>query len=395
MDLKTVLKTNSGRKQTTALGSIAVSMLFAGMGLMILVVSCQTTDSGNHAGGKGRQCANRQLSDHSQITSTQSFTAFVPTMMKSSSIYYVSTNGNDDNDGQSKNTAFRTIERALEIVQPGEIISILPGIYYEALTIENMGSAEQPITIQGEETGTILDGQSVFTIGLWCENCTNFVFQNLEIRNYTDVGIGAYLSSDITMQNLTIHNNGFAVQLVDWEFEGYGIHVDVSERICIENSDVYQNGPQPRPWGVLGTGINVYGCTDCTIRNNHSYSNIGGGILTEDCVRVVVDGNLVNANYLDATEDEWWDGGIWIDGGHNVTVTNNTFQGNIGPGIQISDEDLQSPYGYVLEDNVSTENYYGIYIWNFGTTGYPPENVLRLSNNDFSGNTITDTWIIP
>ncbi|MCP4537146.1 MAG: DUF1565 domain-containing protein, partial [Chloroflexi bacterium] len=241
-----MLKTNTSRKQAIALGSIVLSVLFAGAGLLIILFSsCQAVNGENRSGEKERQYVSRQLSDHSQITSTQAFTVFLPAMMRGRNIYYVSTNGNDDNNGQSKDTAFRTIERALGIVQPGEIISILPGIYYEALTLENMGSVEHPIIIQGERTGAILDGQSVFTIGFWCENCTNFYFQDLEIRNYTDVGIGTYLSSDITMQNLTLHNNGFAVQLVDWEFEGYGIHVDVSQRVHIESNDVYQNGPQP------------------------------------------------------------------------------------------------------------------------------------------------------
>ena len=37
----------------------------------------------------------------------------------------------------------------------------------------------------------------------------------------------------------------------------------------------------------------------------HSHDNIGGGILVEDGVKVLVEGNDINANYLDATADEW------------------------------------------------------------------------------------------
>lgn len=76
-----------------------------------------------------------------------------------------------------------------------------------------------------------------------------------------------------------------------------------------------------------------------------------------------------------------------------MTVRNNIFRDNKGPGIQISDEDDQEPYGYVLDGNTSTRNYYGIYIWNFGTTGLPPENILRMSNNQIYGNTRQDIWI--
>jgi len=216
-----------------------------------------------------------------------------------------------------------------------------------------------------------------------------------KIRNYIDIGIGVLLSADIVMRNLTVHHNGFAVQLVDWELEGHGINVDESQKVTVEGNEVYQNGPQPRSPGTLGTGIDTFKCTDCAIRDNHSHDNIGGGILVEDGVNVLVEGNEVIANYLDATEDEWWDGGIWIDGGHDVTVRNNLFRHNLGPGVQISDKDHQQPYGYVLENNVSTGNYFGTYIWNSGTSGLLAEDTLRMLNNRFHGNTRQDIRIVP
>ena len=37
--------------------------------------------------------------------------------------------------------------------------------------------------------------------------------------------------------------------------------------------------------------------------------------------------------------DEWWDAGIWVDGGADVRLVRNTIQDNLGPGIEISDED--------------------------------------------------------
>jgi parallel beta-helix repeat protein len=346
---------------------------------------------------EGWRYSGNQLSHLTEITFTPVSTIYLPVVSKSGNVYYVSTQGNDDNDGQTEKTAFRTIKQALEVVQPGEIILILPGTYSEALTLENAGSADAPITIRGESGKTVLDGQETQTISFWCENCTNFIFENLEIHSYTDIGIGVYQSSDIIMRNLIVHANGFDVQLVDWEIEGYGIQVDESQRITIENNEAYENGPpQPTsPCCTLGTGINVYGCTDCVIRNNNSHDNNGGGFLVEDSINVLVEGNEAIANYLDASADEWWDGGIWIDGGHDITVTNNLFQNNLGPGIEISDEDAQHPYGYVLKDNISTGNYYGIYIWNFGTDEFPPDNVLLMSNNQISGNIVRDVWIAP
>jgi len=146
---------------------------------------------------------------------------------------------------------------------------------------------------------------------------------------------------------------------------------------------------------LMGTGINTYNLTDSVIRNNNSHDNIGGGFLVEDSVNVLVEGNVATDNDLDATVDEWWDGAIWIDGGRDITVRGNTFANNLGPGIQISDEDRQNPTGYVLENNTSTGNTYGIFIWNFGTSGYPSQDILQMSGNTISGNTVQDVWIVP
>ncbi len=105
--------------------------------------------------------------------------------------------------------------------------------------------------------------------------------------------------------------------------------------------------------------------------------------------------NRIWGNDLDVSLDEWWDGGIWVDGGRDVKVIANRFEDNLGPGIEISDEDCQSPTGYVLKRNVSTGNYFGIFVWNFGTTDFPDESILELQGNDFGGNSRQDVWIEP
>jgi parallel beta-helix repeat protein len=311
-------------------------------------------------------------------------------------VYYVDKRGNDNNDGLTVEEAFRTVNRAAKTLQPGDTVRIQAGVYNEDITLEGVGSAEAPILISGTGSKVILDGDKKLNIGFWCEQCTNITFENLEIRRYTDIGIGTFFSSGITMRNLNVHDNGTDAQLDDWEIEGYGIHVDESKQITIENNEVYRNGPQPqKPGRLMGTGINTYMITDSTIRNNRSYDNIGGGILVEDSVNVLVENNEIFGNDLDATAEEWWDGGLWLDGGQNITVRNNTFRNNKGPGIEISDEEHQKPSGYLLENNIITGNYFGIYIWNFGTSDLPPTDILRMVNNQIADNTQQDVWVVP
>lgn len=312
-----------------------------------------------------------------------------------STVYYVSTAGDDSNKGTSDSTAFRSIAQALKTVKPGGEIRILPGIYTEAIGLENYGSSSASITVTGCQGIPWLDGQDTKTMSFFCEDCKNMIFDNLKIQNYTDIGIAAENCTEFVLQNLIVRENGHAVQLKDWELEGYGIHVEMSLNVLITDNDVYRNGPEPQktPDFLMGTGINTYGNRNVIIRDNLSYQNIGGGILVEDSFNILVENNEVYENDLDATEDEWWDGGIWIDGGGEVTVRGNIFRDNLGPGIEISDEDFQNPTGYVLENNVSTGNYYGIFIWNFGTSNWPADSILQCSQNQITGNTIQDVWI--
>ena len=303
---------------------------------------------------------------------------------------YVSPQGSDDNDGSSREKAFASVKQSLESAQAGDVILISEGVYAEGIELDELVG---PIVILGEGN-VVLDGERKIRMGIWCEYCTDITFDNLTFRNYTDVGIGVYLSDQIVMRNLTVHNNGFAVQLVDWEFEGYGIMVDESSNVLVEYNVAYENGPNPQifPNFLMGTGINIYGCTHCQMMYNQVYNNIGG-TLVEDSVDVLVEGNEIWGNDLDASIDEWWDGGLWIDGGHDITARNNTFRDNLGPGIEVSNEDNQEVYGYVLENNISTGNYFGIYVWNFGTNDFPDESILKMVGNTFEDNLYQDIII--
>ena len=303
---------------------------------------------------------------------------------------YVSSQGDDDNAGNTRDEALASVQYALESAQAGDVILVSAGVYTEGIELDELIG---PIIILGEGEA-VLDGERKIRMGIWCENCTDIIFDNLTFRNYTDVGIGAYLSDKIVMRNLTVHNNGFAVQLVSWEFEGYGIMVDESSNILVEHNLVYKNGPDPQiiPDFIMGTGINIYGCTHCQMMYNQVYKNIGG-TLVEDSVDVLIEGNEVWGNDLDASVDEWWDGGLWLDGGHDIIARNNIFRDNLGPGIEVSNEDEQDVYGYVLENNISIGNYFGIYIWNFGTNDFPDESILKMTGNRFEENSRQDIMI--
>jgi len=313
-----------------------------------------------------------------------------------STIYYVGPNGDDAQDGLTESTAFRTIGKALSKVRPGGTIRILPGTYRESLAMRNVGITAATIRIEGYNGIPVLDGAQAAPMGLYFEKATNLQIVNLMVKDFTDIGVGFSQSSQVLLQSLEIEHNGTAVQLKSWEIEGYGIHVENSEYVYIMDNTAHDNGPDPQvfPDYLMGTGINTFGNNHVSILGNECYGNTGGGILVEDSYNVLVESNDIHDNDLDASVDQWWDGGIWVDGGGLVTVRNNQFHDNLGPGIEISDEDFQNPKGYVLEGNISTNNYYGIFIWNFGTNTWPDSTIIKNINNQFTGNSIKDVWIV-
>jgi len=311
--------------------------------------------------------------------------------------YYVSVSGDNGNSGLSPTSAFRSLARAFTVIRPGGTIRILPGTYDAGIGLQLCGDPAAPITVEGYQGIPVLDGRSKSAIGIFCDGCKNMIFRNMKIQYYTDIGIGVSDGDTFILSDLEVVENGHAVQLMGWELEGYGIHVDYSENIEIRNNRVYRNGPNPKrfPDYLMGTGIDTYGNKNVMIADNLSYQNIGGGILVEDSWDVVVERNEIYENDLDATADEWWDGGIWLDGGGNVTIRDNNIHDNQGPGLEVSNEDNQWIRGYVLENNISTNNYYGIYIWNFGTTTWPDTAIIKNINNNFAGNSVQDIWIQP
>ncbi len=66
--------------------------------------------------------------------------------VNSGSNYYVSTNGSDINPG-TESQPWRTIQKAVNTVNPGDKIYIMQGTYSESITIQRTGTSSNPITL--------------------------------------------------------------------------------------------------------------------------------------------------------------------------------------------------------------------------------------------------------
>ncbi len=260
-------------------------------------------------------------------------------------LVYVSPTGDDSQSCASEEQALRSSSRAACRLVPGQTLRLLPGVYRESVILGMFGDPEQPITFQGvirDGQRPVLDGGGELTMGIALVESQNVVVEGLEFRNYTDEGLLVLLGSKVVIRDNRFVGNGRGSIEPDYEGEGFGVNLLGVREALVEGNEAYGNGPSEarQARGLLGTGINTYELKDSVIRDNYSHDNIGGGILVEDGENVLVEGNRIEANWLDAAGD-YWDGGIWVDGGRKITLRGNLVVGNHGPGIELSDEDVQ------------------------------------------------------
>jgi hypothetical protein len=70
--------------------------------------------------------------------------------------YFVNKQGNNSNDGLTKEKSFLTIQRGVDAMKEGDTLTIGPGEYFETVKRDNLGGPEAETTIRAEIPGTVL-----------------------------------------------------------------------------------------------------------------------------------------------------------------------------------------------------------------------------------------------
>jgi hypothetical protein len=69
---------------------------------------------------------------------------------------YVAKDGDDANDGTSRETALASIQAAVDLLQPGQTLVIGPGEYFGPVLVDHLGSMEVDTVIRAEIPGTVI-----------------------------------------------------------------------------------------------------------------------------------------------------------------------------------------------------------------------------------------------
>jgi parallel beta-helix repeat protein len=209
--------------------------------------------------------------------------AFCLNVIAYGTTYYVSTDGNDLNDGLSWATAFATIQKGIDSAGSGDIVDVNSGTYSETIDFNGVSCTLQSVDPNDWDTvaATIINANDA--------NLATVTFDSGEdvnsvIKGFTLTG-GNYgislsnSSSPVINKCLIIDANLHGIYCTSGSPEisqnkigkntGYGIYSSATTPPTIKNNWIYDND----------TGVYVTGATSAgTIRNNTIVDNTTYGI---------------------------------------------------------------------------------------------------------------------
>ncbi len=234
--------------------------------------------------------------------------------------YYVSPTGNDSltiDQACNRETPWKTIQKAAQIITAGDSLIIMEGVYYETdIEFIHSGTENAWIVIMAEKgSHPILTGNGIAGIIIFGDKNnpytkSHFFINGLTLTGYQNDGLKIFYADYIFMSNIHAYANGNA-----------GINVVDSDHILVQDSELHHNG-----WNSVGDS----GWGDgLTINNHKAIGNIS-----------IIRRNTMYANWQKRPGSYWDGNGCTLDmaGDDGIhIVANNIFFNNGGTGLLAGD----------------------------------------------------------
>jgi hypothetical protein len=245
---------------------------------------------------------------------------------------FIATNGNDSNNGRSEGAAFKTINKGVQLAQPGDSVCIKGGTYRQTVVVKKKGTASAPIKIGGYTgaglpniTGGIANGDEYMLPDPQCkvkDGC---------VGDTVSGGRCEGRASGCIYDKLFDVNESDHIQLIGFDVSGSsgrGLHVGESNDIYVKGVRSYHNwnagfnisnsGPTTRGQrnhfemiasfdniralpekGLVGGGsIHVHHITGGSIKDSLVFENFGEGLdVGKSAANINIERNVFWDNY--------------------------------------------------------------------------------------------------
>ena len=344
---------------------------------------------------------------------SETSTATDPTIVQTitGDTYYVSNSGSDSNSGESESSALHSISAGIEKLKPGDGLIIKAGTYnYNGtLSISKKGEEGKPIIIRAEGE-VIFDGNgrggNLFTVreGASYINIEGITFKNLNAKETRAIYLHKSCNNinilNCNFENIRTTNptseDGAANAIY---FEGSGStrdkaidHIIIKnctmKNICAGYSEgISVDGNCTNIWidGVTATAPDVKSNIAICICGHDSGTNSNPNVNRPEHIKIT------NCNVSDCVSPYGDDSyGIYVDGGYDVTISNNTVTKSEG-GIEVGAENKakgdykgRETEKIVVQNNTVTGCKEAMYIG-----GYNKNNLGTAKDVTVTGNTFT------
>ncbi|MEH2265521.1 right-handed parallel beta-helix repeat-containing protein [Nostoc sp.] len=181
--------------------------------------------------------------------------------------YYVSGNGNDKNSGLSTSSAFRTIQKAANLTNPGDTVLIMNGVYTNsaqagsAVTIQRSGTAKSWIRYKAYP-GHFPKIQHNTWNGILISKGASYI----ELNGLEVIGNNANITLDYALSQKTNRSNRFT--------SGNCINIDGRTNGHVHHINIVNN----KVHGCGGTGIAVIEADYVKVDKNTVFDNAWYGV---------------------------------------------------------------------------------------------------------------------
>ncbi len=223
---------------------------------------------------------------------------------------YVSVSGSDGSPG-SATSPYATIQHAIDLSGPGDVIHVLAGTYTGTTSplayvrTQNSGTASEPVVLCSDPPlAAKLDGQNTLATGFYLEGPSTQVI-GFEVTGFVGAGASVWSTDDRLVGNV-IHDIGHVCS--DSDLGKVGIYTSATN-VVIDRNVIHTIGR-------LSPG--EQGCAP----TNTNYQNHDHAIYVESSTSVLVSNNVFYDN------QHGWDVHVYSSSGpgsSGLTIVNNTF----------------------------------------------------------------------
>lgn len=241
-----------------------------------------------------------------------------------SSRYYLSTSGNDLNEG-SKVAPWKSITKLNSIaLHPGDTVFFEGNSRFSGTVLldsTDSGTEENPVVITSYGGKAILDAGNFTAVEI--SNAHHIVVSNLEV-------VGSGRKDGNTQNGIAVKNSSRSITVQNVEAHGFqkaGVFVYASHYVLLDHVNAHDNGGA----GILVGGFNKKtDCTHITIRNCRAENNpgdptvlnnhSGNGILVGNATNVLIERSVATNNGWDMPRIGNGPVGIWAYEADSVVI---------------------------------------------------------------------------